>query len=96
MGDHRTLITIKVEDFHGVTRQTKLNINYCPSDCCDMDERVTRFFHEVYTEGMINYRQQMADYYKQKDEQEERERLATLIAKYPDAIKDLTNSYSTR
>jgi len=47
MGDHRALITIKVEA-HGVKREAKeWWINYCPEDGGNsLDQRVREFFEE--------------------------------------------------
>jgi len=54
MGNHRANIKIEMR-FHGVEDKTDMWLNYCPNDCCDMDERVLEFFQDVYKRGMVKY-----------------------------------------
>jgi hypothetical protein len=81
MGDHRASIKIEME-FHGITSKTDLYINYAPNGCCEMDERVAEFFRNAYDKGMSEHDSGMAEYWKKRDEEKEKEELARLKAKY--------------
>lgn len=85
MGDHRASIKIEME-FHGVKDKTDMWVNYSPSDCFSMDQRVIEFFQSVYERGMAIYNRDMEDYYakenKESIERAEREELERLKTKY--------------
>lgn len=85
MGDHRASIKIEME-FHGVKDSCDMWINYTPTDCCNMDSRVLKFFERIYNQGMAKYDAEVAAYEwertKEQREAEERSELARLKAKY--------------
>lgn len=69
MGDHRASIKIEME-FHGVKDNCDMWINYSPTDCCSMDERVIGFFRRIYDQGMAKYDTEMAAYEFKRTEKE--------------------------
>lgn len=76
---------VKIEfHFMGKTYAMDSYINYSGAD--GVDERVVEFFQEAYDDGMKRYNEQVRKYYMEKHakeiEQEEREILAALKAKY--------------
>ena len=75
MGDHRSSIKIEME-FHGVKDKCDMWINYIPTDCCSMDERVIKFFRGVYEDGMAKFNEEMAahEFKRTKGERERAER----------------------
>lgn len=83
MGDHRCIITLAVEDFHGVSRQIEMNINWNEAD----DSRITDWLEEVHCEGLYQYREQMADYFRKQDEERERAEFERLKAKFENAAR---------
>ena len=73
MGDHRASIKIEVE-FHGFKDKADMWINYCDSDGCGVDSRITEFFSNMYDEGMSRYRTEMYEYEEAKQELEQEEK----------------------
>ena len=65
MGTHRASIKIKME-FHGVKDDCDMYINYLPTECCGMDERVIDFFSRIYEKGMEKYDRQMDRYWEKR------------------------------
>lgn len=80
MGDHRCIINLEVQNFHGVSRKISMNINWMGED----DDRITQFFSEVHADGMAAYNEQMSEYFREERQERERDELRILKARYPD------------
>jgi len=85
MGDFRASIKIEME-FLGIKEKADMDINYSPNDCCNMDERVTEFFNNVYERGMEIYNENEREYrekeYKDEIEKWDKIQLKKLKEKY--------------
>lgn len=85
MGDHRASIKIEME-FHGVKDSCDMWINYYPTGCCDVDERVTEFFKRIYNQGITKYEEMVCASEKEEHDRNEKANelaeLARLKAKY--------------
>lgn len=92
MGDHRASVKIEF-DFHGKVHKMDSWINWTPwadsAECEGVDDRVVEFFREATREGMATYHEALyaleAREKRTEMEKREREELARLKAKYPDA-----------
>lgn len=82
MGDHRCIIRLEVEDFHGVSRKAEMNINWMGED----DDRITQWFRDVHDDGMYAYQESMAEYYKERRIEEEKAQLTMLQERYPKEV----------
>lgn len=89
MGDHRASIKITAR-FHGKDYSTDMWINYFPYEGCGCDERVCKFFNEMYQEGMIRYEKLIWESDKENREKHEKEaelrEFARLKKKYEETL----------
>ena len=60
MTDFKASIKIKME-FMGVKDQCDMYINYNINGCCNVDERVIKFFENIYERGMEKYNKMIID-----------------------------------
>jgi hypothetical protein len=85
MSDFRASIKIEFE-FMDVRDFADMHINYCPTDCCNMDERVIAFFTRVYEEGMVAHNKMIREQYEKENKENiecvERAQLKRLKEKY--------------
>lgn len=85
MGDHRANIKIEIE-FHGIKEKCDMWINYLPGEFEGVDDRIVKFFRDVYERGMDEYNKIIREYWEEQHrnelEKREKDELERLKIKY--------------